>query len=126
MASRVLYIEDNKDNLVLVRRILRAAGYEMLEAMSAQEGLQIAEQQVPDLILIDINMPDMDGLAATGHLRRIPALAHVPIVALTANVMRGMLEQTQAAGCDGYIAKPIEVDRFPGLIEGFLKNGRSV
>ncbi len=124
MAPRVLYIEDSIDNLVLVRRILRAAGFELLEATSAREGIAVAEQQIPDLILMDINMPEMDGLAATVHLRQNSALSHVPIIALTANLMHNVLDQALEAGCDGYIAKPITVDELPKQIMSYLENGR--
>jgi CheY-like chemotaxis protein len=124
MAPCVLYVEDSIDNLVLVRRILRAAGFELLEATSAKEGIAMAEQHIPDLILMDINMPEMDGLAATIHLRQNPALNHVPIIALTANLMRNVLDQALTAGCDGYIAKPITVDDLPKQIMSYLNNGR--
>ena len=124
MAPRVLYIEDSIDNLVLVRRILRAAGFELLEATSAREGIALAEQQIPDLILMDINMPEMDGLEATIRLRENHALDLVPIVALTANVMHQVLQKALNVGCDGYIAKPVTVDELPDQIMSFLKNGR--
>jgi two-component system cell cycle response regulator DivK len=124
MAPRVLYIEDSVDNLVLVRRVLRAAGFELLEATSAQEGIEVAEQQLPDLILMDINMPEMDGLAATIRLRQNPNLEPIPIIAMTANVMHNVLEKALAAGCDGYIAKPITVDDLPKQITAYLENGR--
>jgi two-component system cell cycle response regulator DivK len=124
MSPRVLYVEDNIDNLVLVRRVLRAAGFELLEATSAEEGIGMAEKYLPDLILMDINMPEMDGLTATMRLRENPALRGVPIVALTANVMRSVLDQVMASGCDGYIVKPIQVDTFSDQILGFLKDGQ--
>ena len=123
MSPRVLYIEDNIDNLILVRRVLQAAGFELIEATSAKEGISKAEQHLPELILMDINMPEMDGLAATTHLRDIPELRHVPIVALTANVMRDVLDAALAAGCDGFIAKPINIDQLPKQIMDFLNNG---
>lgn len=125
MSPRILYIEDNLDNLILVRRVLGAAGFEVLEATTAEEGIALAKQAAPDLILMDINMPKMDGLAATVHLRQLPELQHTPIIALTADVMRGVVEKTQAAGCDGYIAKPIDVDRFPKQISTLLENKRT-
>ncbi len=125
MGSRVLYIEDNVDNLVLVRRILRAAGYNLLEATSAQEGIALAEQHIPDLILMDVNMPEMDGLTATKRLRQNPALNDVPIVALTANIMRDVLAEVIDAGCDGFITKPIQVDDFPAQVLRFVSDGRS-
>lgn len=112
MAPRILYIEDNIDNMKLIRRILLAEGYEILEATSADEGISLAVQQLPDLILMDINLPDMDGLQAASTLRQIPELRSTPIIALTANVMRDVLDRALRAGCNGFIAKPIDVDQF--------------
>ncbi|MBN2305795.1 MAG: response regulator [Anaerolineae bacterium] len=125
MAPCVLYIEDNIDNLVLVRRVLKAEGIELLEATSAREGIRLAEEKLPDLILMDINMPEMDGLVATAHLRSNPKLAKTPIVALTANIMRDVLNAALDAGCDGCIAKPIRIDDFPEQVLSYLKNGRT-
>lgn len=125
MSARILYIEDSIDNLVLVRRVLNAAGFQLLEATSAAEGIDLAIRQVPDLILMDINMPEMDGLAATIELRRNPALNHVPIVALTANLMHDVLEQALEAGCDGYIQKPITVDDLPNQVMKYLNKQRN-
>ncbi len=124
MAPRVLYIEDSIDNLVLVRRVLKAAGFELLEATSAREGILAAEQHKPDLILMDINMPEMDGLTATSQLRQNAELEHIPIIALTANLMHNVLEKALDAGCDGYIAKPITVDDLPKQVMSFLQSGR--
>lgn len=124
MVPRVLYIEDNKDNLILVRRILKAEGFDLLEATSAKQGIAMAEQQIPDLILMDVNMPEMDGLSATKHLRQLPALQNIPIVALSANVMPEVLDEMLSAGCDGYITKPVSVDTLPEQVLHFLKNGR--
>jgi len=121
---RVLYIEDNADNRMLVRRVLLASDYEfeVLEADNAFKGIEIAQQNRPDLILMDLSMPDMDGLTATKRIRDIPALDNVPIVALTANAMHGDREKTLNAGCDGYISKPIDVDRFPNEVLSFIKD----
>jgi two-component system cell cycle response regulator DivK len=121
MTERVLYIEDNHDNLMLVQRILRAYGIEVLAATSAQEGIRVAQETVPDLILMDINMPEMDGLQATSYLRQVPHLEGVPIVALTANIVRNILEDALAVGCIGYITKPIDVDQFPDQIRDYLR-----
>src|SRR5579859_4336194 len=118
---RILYIEDNRDNRKLIRRILQVEGIEVLEAASAQEGLTVAEAEQPDLILMDINMPAMDGLTATKLLRLNEQLRRIPIVALTANVMKGDREKALDAGCDGYIPKPIDVDRFPGEVLSFIQ-----
>ncbi|MBN1564689.1 MAG: response regulator [Anaerolineae bacterium] len=121
MTPRVLYIEDSIDNLVLVRRVLKAAGFDLLEAITAHEGIQLARQHLPDLILMDINMPEMDGLTATAELRRYHELDHVPIIALTANLMHDVLEKALKAGCDGYIEKPIKVDELPDQVMHYLQ-----
>jgi len=117
----VLYVEDNVDNRVLVKRVLQAEGYAVLEAGTAAEGIRVAERHGPSLILIDINMPEVDGLTLTSRLRSDPRLASIPIIALTANVMRGDRERSMAAGCDGYIQKPIDVDLLPKQIQRFLQ-----
>jgi two-component system, cell cycle response regulator DivK len=119
---RVLYIDDNHDNRMLVRRILMASDYEIQfdEAATGHDGINKARQDPPDLILMDISMPDIDGLTATAILRDDPTLNHVPIVALTANAMQGDKEKTLDAGCDGYIRKPIDVDKFPDEIFNYI------
>ncbi len=122
--ARVLYIEDRPDNRMLVKRVLMAEDMEVIEAPNASEGINLAVANVPDLILMDISMPGMDGYSATGEIRKIRALDRVPVVALTANVMKGDREKSLDAGCDGYISKPIDVDRFPDEIMKFIKKGR--
>jgi two-component system cell cycle response regulator DivK len=117
----ILYVEDNHDNRTLIRRILMAEGFGVVEVENANRALQFLETQVPDLILMDINLPDIDGYTLTGRLKALPHLQLVPIVALTANVMRGDRERTLQAGCDGYIQKPIDVDTLPQQIRRFLK-----
>lgn len=119
--ARILYIEDDFNNRVLVRRILMAEGYDVEEADNAMTGIEIAANDPPDLILMDINMPGMDGLTATVELRNMPQLDHVPIVALTANVIQADEERTLNAGCNGYIRKPIDVDSFTEQINQYLK-----
>jgi len=121
---KVLYIEDNFENRVLVKRVLEVEGYVVLEADDGPSGIRIAEQEAPDLILVDINLPEIDGYEVTAKLRQIPSLAHVPIVALTANVLKGDRERSLAAGCDGYIQKPVDVDLLPAQIAAFLRAGR--
>jgi len=100
-------------------------GIDVAEVDNARDGIEMARSNPPDLILMDISMPDLDGLSATRQLRQFPELDHVPIVAVTANVMKGDREETLAAGCDGYIPKPIDVDRFPEQVARFLQMGRS-
>src|SRR5690606_6220822 len=107
---RVLYIEDNFDNRLLVRRILMASDhdFEVAEADNARTGIEMATANPPDIILMDISMPGMDGLTATQHIRTTEGLETIPIVAITANAMDGDKERTLRAGCDGYIRKPID------------------
>jgi len=121
---RVLYIEDNSENRLLVRRVLEAEGYSILEATDGPSGVETAVQEQPDLILLDINLPEVDGYELAGRFREMPSLKQVPILAVTANVMLGDRERTLAAGCDGYIPKPIDIDRLPGQIEEALRKGR--
>lgn len=117
---KILYIEDAFENRLLIRRILQAEGYDVLEAENARSALDVLSKDTPDLILMDINMPEIDGYTLTGNIRAMPNLGDIPIVALTANVMKGDREKTIKAGCDGYIQKPIDVDLFPVLIARFL------
>ena len=120
--ATILYVEDNIDNRTLVRRILMAEGYNLLEAVNATEALEILNDTQPDLILMDINMPDMDGYTLTAKIKGIPGLEAIPIIALTANVMRGDREKSLEAGCDGYIQKPIDIDLISEQIERFLRS----
>lgn len=124
MTPRILYIEDNFENRMLVKRVLMAEGFEVIEAENAEIGIDLALEYRPDLILMDISMPHVDGLMATRHLRALPELNHIPIIAVTANVMKGDREETLQAGCDGYIPKPIDIDRFPEQVMEYLRNGR--
>ena len=118
---KVLYVEDNLDNRMLVQRILEAEGYVFFGANSAQDGVELAHQHHPDLILVDINMPEVDGLSMTRQLKADEHFRSTPVIAITANVMRGDRERTLAAGCDGYIQKPIDVDQLPRQIVRFLQ-----
>jgi two-component system cell cycle response regulator DivK len=118
--ATILCIEDSPDNRLLVRRVLEAEGYRFVEAGDARSALELITVQIPDLILMDINMPDMDGYTLTARLRSMPQTKYIPILALTANVMRGDCERSLAAGCDGYIQKPIDVDKLPNQISQFL------
>lgn len=118
--TTILYVEDNPDNRLLVQRILMVEGYRVLQAENAERAREILRTETPDLILMDINMPDIDGYSLTAEFKRLPSLKHTPIIALTANVMRGDRERTLEAGCDGYLQKPVDVDALPGQIEYFL------
>ena len=117
----ILYIEDNPENRLLVKRVLEAEGYLVMEADSGMAGLSQAAETRPDLVLMDINLPEIDGYELTRRLKRMNHLAGVPVVAMTANVMKGDREKTLAAGCDGYIQKPIDVDQLPIQIARFLQ-----
>ena len=116
----ILYVEDNPENRLLIRRVLEAEGYTVAEAENAAQALAFIQEHTPALILMDINMPDVDGYTLTAQLKTYPHLVDVPIIALTANVMRGDRERTLAAGCDGYIQKPIDVDGLPAEIQKYL------
>jgi two-component system, cell cycle response regulator DivK len=119
--ATILYVEDNPDNRLLVRRILEAEKYTVLEAGNASQALSFIKSHPPDLILMDINLPEVDGYTLTSHLKTRPELHRVPIIAVTANAMRGDRERTLEAGCDGYIQKPIDVDALPRQIKHFLR-----
>lgn len=115
----ILYVEDNPDNRMLVRRILLSEDYGLLEATDAAEALETLKTAKPDLILMDINMPDMDGYTLTAKIKAMPGFERIPILALTANVMRGDKEKVLEAGCDGYIQKPIDFDELLREVERF-------
>jgi two-component system cell cycle response regulator DivK len=116
----ILYVEDNPDNRLLVRRILLSEDYALLEATDAMDALNVLKTAQPDLILMDINMPDMDGYTLTAKIKSMPGFERVPILAVTANVMRGDKEKTLEAGCDGYIQKPLDIEQLTREIEKFL------
>jgi two-component system cell cycle response regulator DivK len=119
--KRVLIIEDNAENRRLFQAILKLEGVHVLEADGAQVGLELAGRELPDLILMDIHMPEMDGLTATRLLRANPTTAAIPIVAVTASVMSRDKGKITEAGCDGHIAKPIDPFLFPQQIAAYLK-----
>ena len=118
--ATILYVEDNADNRKLVRRVLEVEGYSVVEATNGMECLERLESQPMDLVLMDINMPDMDGYTLTSKIKAMSKFAGLPIVAVTANVMRGDRERSLQAGCDGYIQKPIDIDNLSVQIERFL------
>lgn len=122
--KKILYVEDNIENRMLVKRILQSEGYEVIEATDGMEGIEKARTEMPDIILMDLNLPEMDGIEATTRIKSIEGLENTIIVALTARAMKGDREMSLIAGCDGYIAKPIDVDTLPKQIEEFLKGKR--
>lgn len=118
--AHILYIDDDFSNRLLVKRILMAEGFEVEEADNALDGIDIAKANPPDLILMDIAMPEVNGLEATNRICNIPHIANITIIALTANAMQGDREMILEAGCDGYISKPIDIDTFIDEISQFL------
>ena len=121
MKKKILYIEDNEQNLYLVTFILEKSGYDVASATDGQEGIDLAATIKPDLILLDIQLPKMDGYAVARHLRANPALAEIPIVAVTSYAMAGDRDKALSAGCNGYIEKPINPDTFMQQVEEHLK-----
>lgn len=121
---RVLVIEDTPLNLELASDLLEAAGYIAIGATSAEAGLDLARTERPDLILMDLSLPRMDGLAATRALKADPATRDIPVVALSARAMPEDREQALAAGCAGYLTKPIDTRAFGPRIAGLLAAGR--
>lgn len=109
---RILVIEDSPVNMALTVAILENAGHQILQADHASAGLEMARREQPDLVLMDIQLPDIDGLAATRMLKADPRTAHLPVIALTAFAMKGDEDDTRAAGCDGYVTKPIRYKDF--------------
>jgi len=118
--ARILVIEDNADNMLLTALLLESAGHTVLCAIDAEAGLTLARTGGPDLILMDIQLPGIDGLAATAILKQDPSTSAVPVLALTALAMKGDEERIRAAGCDGYIAKPIGIQAFLATIAEHL------
>ena len=119
-SKTILHIEDNLDNRILVRRLLTSQNYQVVEAVNAFEAVDCLRHCTPDLILMDINIPDVDGYTLTAKLKTLPRVKNIPIIAITANVLRGDREKTLRAGCDGYIEKPIDVENFLVQIAYFL------
>ena len=120
MSKRILVVEDTMDNREIVRDMLDAAGYEMIEAVNGAEGVRLAETERPDLILMDMSLPILDGWEATRQLKTAPETGAIPIIALTAHAMSGDREKALAAGCDDYDTKPIELPRLLGKMEALL------
>ncbi len=120
--ENILVVEDNVMNLKLVRILLEQQKYNVTEALNAEEALEILRYRHFDLILMDIQLPKMDGLTLTKMLKDDPKTSEIPVVALTAHAMRGDEQKAHAAGCIGYIPKPIDTIEFPKLIDRFLKS----
>ena len=122
MDKRVLYIEDNPQTMRLVRKILHMGGYEIIEAENGLEGVAKALSELPDLILMDINLPDIDGIEATRRIRESDQAHSIPIIALTANAMQGDRERILEAGPNDYLSKPISKNELLEKISSFVDN----
>ena len=122
---RILVVEDNPLNLKLVRDVLTAFEYEVVEAHTGEEGVELAGTCSPDLVLMDLQLPGIDGYEALRLLRQDPRLGSVPVVAVTAFAMKEDRERTAREGFDGYLGKPISVRALPGQVSEFLSNGRN-
>jgi len=122
MGMNILYIEDNPDNMLLVKRVMESAGHSLYQAEDGIKGIAIAEKEDIHLILLDINLPDMDGYEVAQKLRHSTksALAHIPIIAITANALKGDAERALSAGCDVYMSKPINIHELRARVEGFM------
>jgi two-component system cell cycle response regulator DivK len=116
----VLIVDDNEKNMKLARDVLGFAGFRILEAVSAEEAIALAQEQVPDVILMDIRLPGMDGTTALGRLKGEARTAAIPVVALTSFAMKGDRERFLAAGFDGYLEKPIRVKEFPDQVRRYV------
>ena len=119
---RILYVEDNDDNIYMLERRLKRAGFTVLIARDGAEGVTMAGAELPDLILMDMGLPVVDGWEATRQIKAAEQTKHIPVIALTANAMSGDREKALAAGCDDFDTKPVELDRLLGKIQA-LKLG---
>ena len=124
MSRRILVIEDQEDNRRIVRDLLMATGYELLEATTGEEGLRLAETERPDLILMDIQLPGLDGYEVTRRLKETPSLKHIPIIAVTSYALSGDDRKAFAAGCDGYVTKPFSPRLLLAKIREYLPQSK--
>jgi two-component system, cell cycle response regulator DivK len=118
--TKILIVEDNEMNLDMLSRRLARKGYQVITAMDGSEGLQMANYEMPDLILMDMSLPGMDGWEATRHLKASPETSKIPVIALTAHAMVGDREKAMEAGCNDYDTKPVELDRLIRKMENLL------
>ncbi|MBW2544706.1 MAG: response regulator [Deltaproteobacteria bacterium] len=120
--EKILVVEDNPMNMELTTALLEASGYVVIQAGAAEEGVELVKAESPDLILMDISLPGMDGLEATGVLKQDPATKDIPVIAMTAHAMKGDKEKALAAGCAGHITKPIDTREFPKTVARFIES----
>jgi len=124
MKEKILIVEDSPQNMRLLEMVLGAKGYTLLEATDGEEGLDMAMREQPDLIIMDIQLPKMDGLEVTRKLRETPAFSHTPIIGITAYAMKGDRERVIESGCDAYLSKPISTRELPEVIAQMLLQRR--
>jgi two-component system cell cycle response regulator DivK len=120
MTKRILVVEDQEDNRQIIRDLLTSAGYELVEAVDGEEGVRLAESERPDLILMDIQLPVLDGHEATRRIKQNPELRHIPIIVVTSYALSGDDRKAMAAGSDGYMAKPFSPRQLLATIRKFL------
>ena len=123
--SLILIVEDNEKNLKLVRDVLQFKGYETIEAMTGTEGVRLARESKPDLVLMDIQLPDIDGITALGQIRADPLTQKMPVIAVSASVMPDDQQRIVASGFDAYVTKPINVKGFVETVERFLGKAKA-
>jgi two-component system cell cycle response regulator DivK len=124
MTYMILVVEDNERNLKLLRDVLEYAGYDVRVARTAEDGITLADSEPPDLVLMDLQLPGIDGMEALRRLRQSPRTAGIPVVAVTAQAMKQDRERALTAGFNGYVEKPISVRAFPDQVRGFLSGGQ--
>ncbi len=122
MSQKILVVEDNDRNRRLLKILLKARGYEVIEAPTGKEAMDYLDSNHPDLILMDIQLPNMDGLALAKQIKGDDKTKDIPIIAVTAYAMKGDRERILESGCDAYVSKPINTQELPKLIEDILKN----
>ena len=121
-SKKILIVDDNEDSRDLVVKVLKNKGYQMVEAVDGEDALEKAESENPDIILLDISIPKLDGYEVTRRLKSREKFRNIPIIALTAHAMKGDKEKALEAGCDGYISKPINVHELPDQIKSYMKD----
>ena len=120
MSQRILVVDDNEDNRQILNDLLSGAGYEVIEAAAGDEAVRLAGEHVPDLILMDIQLPGMNGLEATRHIKAEARLAHIPVIAVTSFALTGDDAKARAAGCDNYVSKPFSPRAVLAMVRGYL------
>ena len=121
--QKVLLVEDLEENCRVIRLLARRMGITLIEAVDGQEGIELAQREKPDVILMDLSLPILDGWTATTRLKADPATAHIPVIALTAHAMAIDEQRARQAGCDGYVAKPIDLASFQAYLRHVLAGG---